>query len=149
MNWWFYLPLQAGSWEERRFTVIDLQNPDVSQTTDSLIDFLSKDNVRSGYAVGYAESLLDKLWKDKEIEKALPKAWNKLIADPPDQLVALLNQRVMELCGWGANPDKLKHFLTNLSKPTHAPQNPTPPPFPPLPKKQRRQSSGNHMALRS
>ena len=137
LNWWFYLPLQVGSWEERRFTVIDLQNPDVSQTTDSLIDFLSRENVRSGYAVGYAESLLDRFWKDKEIEKALPKAWKQLITDPDDQILALLNQKVMELCGWGADLDQIKRFLANLSETTSAP--PTAPPLPvgPRPRKPR------------
>ena len=126
LNWWFYLPLQVGSWEERRFGVIDLRNPDVSQTADRLIDFLSRENVRSGVAVAYAESLLDKLWKNKKIEEALPRAWNQLITDPHDQLLASLNQKVMELCGWGADLDQLKHFLANLSNPS-----PTPPATPP------------------
>ena len=62
------MPLREGNWEERRFSEIELRNPDVSQTTDRFIDFLSRENVRSGTAVGYAESHLDKLWKDKKIE---------------------------------------------------------------------------------
>ena len=118
LEWWLYLASASVDWEKRRFSVIDLRNPDVSQTTDSLIAFLSRENVRSGYAVGYAESLLYRFLEAKKIEEALPKAWNKLITDPDDQLLALLNQRVMELCGLGANQDQLKHFLTNLSKPT-------------------------------
>ena len=51
LNWWFYLPLREGSWEERRFDVIDLRNGEVSQAADRFIDFLSRDNVRSGTAV--------------------------------------------------------------------------------------------------
>ena len=124
LNWWFYLPLQAGSWEERRFGVIDLRNPDVSQTADLFKDFLSRENVRSGLAVAYAEDYLDRLWKDKKIEEALPRAWTQLIADPHDQLLALLNQQVMELCGLGADQDQIRRFLANLSKSTASPSNP-------------------------
>ena len=133
LNWWFYLPLQEGNWEERRFSVIELRNPDVSQTADLLVDFLSRENVRSGVAVAYAESLLDSLWKDKKIEEALPRAWNQLITDPHDQLLALLNQKVKELCGWGAHLDQIKRFLANLPKPTSGQSIPTPFPTPPIP----------------
>ncbi len=121
LTWWFYLPLQEGSWEERRFSVIELRHPDVSQTTDSLIDFLSKESVRSGVAVGLAEGNLYRLWQDKKIEEALPKAWNQLITDPDDQFLALLNQKVMELCGFGASLDQIKRFLSGLPKSTPTP----------------------------
>ena len=144
LNWWFYLPLQEGNWEERRFSVIELRNPDVSQTADLLVDFLSRENVRSGFAVGYAESLLDRLWKDKKIEEALPRAWNQLITDPHDQLLALLNQKVMELCGWGADQEQIKRFLATVSKPAYAPPNPTPHRLVPSKPKQRNQSVGSY-----
>ena len=127
LEWWLYLASASVDWEKRRFRVFDLRNQDVSRTADELIDLLSKENVRSGYAVGYAKSLLDKMWTDKKIEEALPKAWNQLIANPNDQLLALLNQKVMELCGWGANLDQLKRFLANLSEPTPAPRTAPPP----------------------
>ncbi len=128
LDWWFYRPSGGGIWEERRFSVVELRNPDVSQTVDSLIDFMARDNVRSGFAVGYAESLLDRLWQDKKIEEALPKVWAQIITDPDDQLLALLNQKVMELCGFGANLDQIKRFLANVPKSTPTPF-PTPPQF--------------------
>lgn len=135
-------------WEKRRFSVIDLRNPDVSQTTDSLIDFLSRENVRSGYAVGYAESLLITLWEVKKIEETLPRAWTQLIAEPHDQLLALLNQKVMELCGLGANQDQIKRFLANLPKPTPAPLSSTPSPLPSLKTKHPNQSLGSYNGTR-
>ena len=144
LEWWLYLSSAEVDWEERRFCDINLKNQEISQTADSLIDFLSRENVRSGYAVGYAESLLYKFWEAKKIEEALPKAWNKLITDPDDQLLALLNQRVMELCGWGANPDQLKHFLANVSKPAPSPPNSASRPVQSLPTKQPNQSFGSY-----
>ena len=128
LEWWLYMASASVDWEKRRFSVIDLRNPDVSQATDSLIDFLSRENVRSGYAVGYANHLLITLWEDKKIEEALPRAWNQLITDPDDQFLALLGQKVMELSGLGANQDQIKRFLANLPKPS-----PTTFPTPPQP----------------
>lgn len=144
LDWWFYLPSGGGTWEERRFSVIELHKPDVSQAVDGLIDFLSKENVRSGFAVGYAESILVKLWQDKKVEEALPKAWNQLIVDPDNQLLALLNQEVMELCGFGASLDQIKRFLADASRPTPALPSPTPssPLFPTT--KQPNQNFGNY-----
>ena len=136
LNWWFYLPLQEGNWEERRFSVIELRNPDVSQTADLLIDFLSRENVRSGFAVGCAESYLDRLWKDKKIEEALPKAWDQLITDPHELLLDLLNQKVMGLCGWEADLAQVKRFLSDSMNLTHAQSIPTRPLIPPQPRMQ-------------
>ena len=148
LEWWLYLASASVDWEKRRFSVIDLRNPDVSQTTDSLIDFLSRENVRSGYAVGYAESLLITLWEVKKIEETLPRAWTQLIAEPHDQLLALLNQKVMELCGLGANQDQIKRFLANLPKPTPAPLSSTPSPLQSLKTKHPNQSLGSYNGTR-
>ena len=144
LNWWFYLPLREGSWEERRFDVIDLRNQDVSQTADSLIGFLSREKVRSGTAVENAESHLAKLWKAKKLEETLPKAWEQLVNEPDEILVELLNQKVEELCGWEAGQGSIKRFLANLPKPAHAPPNPTPQPLPSPTTKQPNQSFGSY-----
>ncbi len=131
LNWWFYLPLREGSWEERRFSVIELRNPAISQTTDRLINFLSKEYVRSGTAVKNAESHLAKLWKAKKIEETLPKAWKQLITDPDELLVELLNKKLKELCGWEADLDQLKRFLSDLMNPAPAQSFSTPLSTPP------------------
>ena len=71
LEWWFYLSLRAVSWEQRRFDVIDLRTQDVSQTAGSLIDFLSRENIRSGVAVAYAESLLDRIVAGQEDRRSI------------------------------------------------------------------------------
>ena len=136
LNWWFYLPLREGSWDERRFGVIDLRNQDISQTADSLIDFLSRENVRSGTAVQHAESHLANLWKARRIDETLPRAWKQLIADPDDLLVELLNEKVKELCGWEADLAQVKRFLSDSMNLTHAQSIPTRPLIPPQPRMQ-------------
>ena len=148
LNWWFYLPLREGSWDERRFGVIDLRNQDISQTADSLIDFLSRENVRSGTAVQHAESHLANLWKARRIDETLPRAWKQLIADPDDLLVELLNEKVKELCGWEADLAQVKRFLSDSMNPAPAQSFPKPPPTPrpafPKPSVPRQQARRGH-----
>ena len=66
LEWWLYLPLQPGIWEQRWFATIDLRNEDVSQTTSRFTDFLLKENVGSGVAVNNAENRLSGLRADSE-----------------------------------------------------------------------------------
>ena len=148
LNWWFYLPLREGNWEERRFSVIELRNSDVSQTTDRLIDFLSRENVRSGTAVKNAESHLATLWKAKKIEETLPKAWAQLISEPDEILVELLNQKVKDICGWGAALDQIKRFLANLQRPTPTQPIPAPLRIPSIPAVQSQSSVARQQTRR-
>ena len=54
-TWWLYLPLQAGSWEQRRFLSIDLevQEPDI--VGRRFLEYLAPERVSSGQAVRDAE----------------------------------------------------------------------------------------------
>ena len=148
LAWWLYLPLREGSWDERRFDVIDLRNGEVSQAADRFIDFLSRDNVRSGTAVENAESHLAKLWKARKTEEILPKAWEQVITDLDDILVELLSEKVEEMCGWQPDVDQVKRFLTDSLNPTPAQSFSTSLPTPPQPSMQglgvqyRRKSKG-------
>ena len=99
----------------------------------SLGDFLSRDNVRSGQAVENAESHLEFLRNAREINETLPKAWEQLVAAPDEILVELLDEKVKELSGRKAGPDRVKHFLASLGKSDPAPLPPIAPP-PPQPK---------------
>ena len=57
ITWWFYLPLNEGSWEQRRFFTADFPEQEPASIADRFIDLLSKENVGSGNAVKNAEHL--------------------------------------------------------------------------------------------
>ena len=116
LHWWFYLPLREGSWEERRFYNNDIAKDDITDTVNRLTDFLSRDNVSSGEAIKNAESHLTLLRSEREIDETLPKAWAQLISDPDKMLVELLDDKVEELCGRWAGPERTKRFLTGWTK---------------------------------
>ncbi len=140
MEWWLYLPLQPISWEERRFHQNDLQSGDISQTAHQLDSFLSRDNVNSGRAVENAESELEFLRTTKEIEETLPKAWRQLVTAPNEILVDLLDEKVEELSGGKAGPDRVKRFLASLAKLVPVSPKPDTPPITPQPPKPEPQS---------
>jgi predicted type IV restriction endonuclease len=50
VTWWFYLPLNEGSWEQRKFYTIDVFQQDSDDMVSKFIDFLSRDNINSGKA---------------------------------------------------------------------------------------------------
>lgn len=110
-TWWFYLPLRAGSWEQRKFSTVELNNQDKEDTTRNLLEFLSKENVRSGDAVRNAADLYDQNQKKHRILATLPEAWNQLISEPDDFLVDLLAERTEGLCGHKPEEKEVDQFL--------------------------------------
>ena len=147
LDWWFYLPLRVGSWKERRFFNIDLRDDDISQKVEFLTRYLSKVHISSGWAIRSAEMHLDIVLGIREVERALPKAWEQLITGPDESLVDLLDKKVEELCGNRASRDLIARFLANLPKSSSAPPMPTSPPVirKPRPPRQGFGSTGSYL----
>ena len=125
LDWWFYLPLKEGEFEARRFCKLNISNLDSSETRDLLIKFLARENVFSGVAVENAEARLTQLQEARRVDKALPLAWEELIAGPDDLLADLINERVKGRYGIEAAPERIKGFLVGLGKPVHVTKQPT------------------------
>ena len=117
LDWWFYLPLKEGEFEARRFCKLNISNLDSSETCDLLIKFLARENVFSGVAVENAEARLTQLQEARRVDKALPLAWEELIAGPDDLLVDLINDKVKRLSGVEAGPHRIRRFLAELGEP--------------------------------
>lgn len=112
VTWWFYLPLSKGSWEQRKFFAIDIiqQEPEIS--ANRFIEFLSRKNVETETAIRLAESMLKGRVKENEIKKSLPKAWNKIISEPDELLVELINETVEKICGHRAEREQIVSFIS-------------------------------------
>ena len=75
-TWWFYLPLQEGSWEQRKFHAAEFDKQDAAEIAQIFVNLLRKENVSSAKAIENAEDL----YKKHQIEVALPEAWNQLVS---------------------------------------------------------------------
>lgn len=112
-NWWFYLPLNEGAWEKRRFYTLDLFSQDINEICNKLIDFLSKDNVLSGEAVTNAEHVYKGRFKKNILQEAIPKAWTEIISEPNDILVDLLIETTESISGYRAEKSDIEKFLND------------------------------------
>jgi len=116
VNWWFYLPLQEGSWDKRKYFSINIFDQEVEAIERRFSDFLSKENVVSGYSEKQAKQVLKGKWRAKSISAGLPKAWNALISEPDEILIELLRDKVEDISGFTPTADELMNFMTNISE---------------------------------
>ena len=58
IEWWFYLPLQKGAWNDRKFYTINILEHEIENIIGKFDLLLSRKNVASGKAVQHAESIL-------------------------------------------------------------------------------------------
>jgi len=129
LEWWFYRPTAEGDWQERRFCTIELGNGEIPSTVTLLTRFLLKENVASGDAIKDADLHLQILRDFKDIERALPRAWNQIIVGPDEILIDLLDEKVEELCGHKAGRDRITQFLRSISLSQYSKPAPTSPPI--------------------
>lgn len=113
--WWFYLPLNEGSSEQRRFLTADLTEREVEPLAKKFIDLLLKKSVASGNALRNAEYLHRDRQREHAVKEALPKAWHKLISDPDNLLVGLLMETAERLSGFRPESTEVERFLREVS----------------------------------
>jgi hypothetical protein len=117
-TWWLYLPLQAGSWEQRRFLTIDLEVQEPSVVERRFLEYLSPERVGSGQAVGDAEDLVESQQRAEIIGKTIAAAWTQIIGTPDELLVDLISETTERICGFKPEPGLVKQFLAGRA---HAP----------------------------
>ena len=110
-TWWLYLPLQAGSWEQRRFLTIDLevQEPDIVERR--FLEYLSPEVVGSGQSVSDAEALVKSQQRAEIVGKTIVAAWNQIVETPDELLVDLISETTERICGFKPEPELIEQFL--------------------------------------
>ena len=110
-TWWLYLPLQAGSWQQRRFLIIDLEVQEPSVVERWFLEYLSPERVGSGQAVGDAEDLVESQQRAEIIGKTIAEAWTQIVETPDELLVDLISETTERICGFKPEPELVKQFL--------------------------------------
>jgi len=117
ITWWFYLPLNEGNWDQRKFYTIEIADQEPNEIAQKFIDFLSKENVSSGRAVENAERVIKSKQRENIINETLPKAWNKIIDEEDELLIELLAETTEKICGYKPDVETVVTFIkTNLPK---------------------------------
>ena len=113
--WWFYLPLQEGTWEQRRFYTVDLLSQSSSDITEKFFAFMSKKDVSSGQAIINAENIYNSRQKGKIIKDTFPKAWRKLLTEEDEFLSEVITESVEKICGYRPDNKSVIQFLKEIS----------------------------------
>lgn len=114
--WWLYLPLLEGSWDQRRFFAIDIQQQQVEEAAQHFRDFLSRDTVANGLAGRRAREVHAGREKDRLIRQTLPKAWGQLCQEPDETLLELIADRVESLCGHRPDHELIAEHLAEVTR---------------------------------
>lgn len=148
LSWWLYLPLLKGSWKQRKFFVIDVEQQEVSFAARHFREFLARDAVASGSAINGAQAIHASRERKRVIEETIPNAWKQLCQKPDELLLELFAEKVESICG-GHRPteEELAEYLATMIPPEISVSLPPtkPPPLKPQPAKP--QSGDVHEAL--
>ncbi len=113
VTWWFYLPIHEGPWERRKFYTIEIYDQAAEEIAEKFEEFLGKENVISGEAIGNAERVFASKQKRDIIKSTIPKAWNKLVTEPDEDLIELVAEMTERLSGYKPDHPTVAAFLSN------------------------------------
>lgn len=117
--WWFYLPLQEGSWEQRKFYAVDMYSQDFEKITEVLSDFLARKKVFDGQALENAKRLYGNRQKKDITRRNIPKAWRKLHIEGDELLIELLAETTEKVCGYRPEDSQVSEFLYTIVNQEH------------------------------
>lgn len=112
--WWFYLPLQEGSWDQRKFYTIDMYSQETESIVDILNKFLEKSKVFDGRALENAKGLYGNRKKKSIIKNNIPKAWRKLLIEGDELLIELVSETTESICGYRPENNEISDFLNKI-----------------------------------
>jgi hypothetical protein len=96
---------------------VEVYDQDSEEITQKFVDFLLKENVISGKSIENAENIYKGKQKQYLIKETLPKAWNKIVEGPDEDLVELIAETTEKLCGYKPEYATVERFITsNIQK---------------------------------
>ena len=110
-EWNFYLPGEAGFYQERRVYKLDVLERTVEDAVSHLKRYLEYTRVCTGEALKAARLDYQDVSRRRDIERTLPQAWQKLLKEKDEHLLELLADNVEDLCGFKPDLDTCADYL--------------------------------------
>ena len=110
-EWQFFLPGEQGLYQERRVYKLDILERSLEESVERFNRYLSHDQISNGKAIENARLDYKDITKEREINEAMPKAWQKLIEEGDELLLELIADKAESICGYKPNLDKVSDFL--------------------------------------
>lgn len=96
LEWWLYVPMERVPFEDRQFVTLKTREDPIWQLAERLDNYLGKESLLSGRALTAAQEALEKKRSDCRLGEAIPETWRAMLAEPDDDLVELVRERVHE-----------------------------------------------------
>ena len=109
--YWLYLPREKGSPEERRFAELDLQSDDVEKVAEIFQSCLGFESLTNGAGEKSAKEILATRQLERRMRQEIPRAWQRLISEPNEMLIELVQEEVHEALGARPTHDEVKTEL--------------------------------------
>ena len=103
-SWSFFFPAGQGSYQERRFALVDLVGDDPADSAKTLSDYLLAHDVQSGEARNRAQRDYEAARQKKEAASKYVSVWRKLLSGPESLLLDLFREEVEQVTG--VRPDR-------------------------------------------
>ncbi len=117
-EWHFYLPTEVGSYEQRRLYVLDLIEREVSESAYRLQRYLSFQQVVEQHALEHAKEDYKAVFKKREAKENIPTAWEKLLEEKNETVMAAVSEKVESLCGYTPTETQIFAYLSALKSDT-------------------------------
>ncbi|MDR3292268.1 MAG: hypothetical protein LBT10_09005 [Methanobrevibacter sp.] len=114
LKWWFYLPLNEGSWEKRRFHIIDIEEDETENIVKNFITFLGKNNVINGRAIENAEKHYETNKIQGLIDSNISKVIEDLLSNPTPEFLEILLPLTEKKTGIETDYGSIKKSLNQL-----------------------------------
>ena len=120
IEWWFYLPLYSKRRKriplpEKKFLELNIKNDSISinKLVKEFKTYLSFEKLADSYKVEQnASKVLETKIKTNELTKKLPEIWQKMLKNPPSELIELIEKRVINNTRFPPTKGQIKHFLS-------------------------------------
>lgn len=113
-EWSFYLPSGQGSYDERRFYRLQIDDRTSAEAEKWLTRYLERRRLASSEAIEAARADYQDVATKRDSARNLPKAWNLLVGQPEDLLVELLSDQTESISGYRPTRDDILIFLRSL-----------------------------------
>ncbi len=114
IKWNFYLGSSRGISAQNLFWTMDVASDPLNEVAEHLLNFLEAGKVSVGQALKAAEKVLTRN-QQQAVKTALPEVWQRLLAEPHEQIVNLLRETTENVCGIRVEPETVVNFLTDRS----------------------------------
>jgi len=113
-EWNFYLPEKQGRFNDRKVCRLDILESDLIKSQKILEGYLSYENIKTGKAFDKARADYTSGKNNKVAEKAVPKAYEEILKDKPDELIKIISKKTEALSGYIPSEDSILDFLEQL-----------------------------------